>query len=138
MRLLIRSTEYTASFVPLQQEAISKSNCPSAACVDTAGTVLLAFPHQSQGDPIALGATWFRAGWSGYFLAIWTTHYTLSFSSFISGFSGAFCSVVAGLKWGGAWLSPTQSIEGPHQSFFSISRAVRLWALGAQLCKNKS
>lgn len=71
-------------------------------------------------------------------LAIWTTHYTLRFSSFISGVSGAFCLVVAGLRWGRAWLSPAQSIRGPHQSFFSISRAVILWVPGAQLCKNKS
>lgn len=49
MCLLICSAEYTASFVPHRQETISKSNCLSAACLNAAGTVLLAFLSLSPG-----------------------------------------------------------------------------------------
>jgi len=41
--------EYTASFVPRQQETISKSNCLSAACLNAAGTVPPAFPSVGPG-----------------------------------------------------------------------------------------
>lgn len=37
------------SFVPLWEKTISKSNCPSAAWLNAAGTVLLAFPSVSPG-----------------------------------------------------------------------------------------
>lgn len=37
------------SFVPRWQETISKCNCPSGACLNTAGTILLAFPSVSPG-----------------------------------------------------------------------------------------
>lgn len=36
-------------FVPLWEKTISKSNCPSAAWLNAAGTVLLAFPSVSPG-----------------------------------------------------------------------------------------
>lgn len=148
MCLLICSAEYTAFFVPRQQETISKSNCLLAACQNAAGTGLLAFPSisprviPSHFIPVnlELGQN-MDFGKSLAFLSVWTIRYKPLFFFFPLCFWQwwyllLFCR--KRVEGGSAWPTCTAVVCGTSCPFWCLSEAVKVWVLGLQLCKNKS
>lgn len=148
MCLLIHSAEYTASFVPHRQETVSKSNCLSAACLNAAGTVLLAFPSispeviPSHLKPVnlELAGMWTSGNPQlSWLFRQFVTKHIFFFLSFVSESSSTCClCAVRGLK-GEAPARPAHPLSvGTSQLFRRLPKAVKARALRVQLCKNKS
>lgn len=132
MCLLICSARYTASFVPRRQETISKSNCPSAACLNAAGTVLLAFPSISPGVipsrlipvNVELAGTWTLVNPQLSWRVGQVVTKPCGFLSFVS--ESTYWSSVRGLKGEvPVGRQPACSSVGTSQLFQRLSEAVK-------------
>lgn len=144
MCLLICSTEYTASFVPCRQETVSKSNCPLAACLIAAGTVLLPSPSIRPGVipshliavnlGLARAQTLVNPQVSWLFGQFVINHLFLLF--FVSESDITYCSSAWEVQRGSAWLPVSCVFVGTSQLCCCLSEAVKVQAL--ELCKNKS
>lgn len=145
MCLLICSTEYTASFVPRRQETISKSNCLSAACLNAAGTALLAFPSIRPGVipshliplDLELARTWTLVNpqlpW--LFGPFVINHI---FLSFVSESGSTYCSCRERAEGRSAWPTCILVVCRYQSPFPWLIQSSKSMGAGVQLCKNKS